>query len=104
MLLESEAESGALRDQFQAKPRLSDHFRADTVPGRLELDQQLLHFIQAARCVIQRDTSQAAGQNPQQQWTPITDNGANGTGPHADSRDMEWDAQIREEAEAMAMA
>ena len=38
------------------------------------------------------DFGQPVGQNPQQQWTPVTDNGANGTGPHADSRDMEWDA------------
>ena len=34
------------------------------------------------------DASQAAGS----QWTPVTDNGAGGTGPHADSRDMVIDA------------
>lgn len=37
------------------------------------------------------DASQALGF----QWTAITDNGANGTGPHADSRDMVFDASGR---------
>ena len=34
------------------------------------------------------DASLAAGS----QWQPVTDNGASGTAPHADSRDMEFDA------------